>query len=175
MKEFDLLTEGKLDLMYLPSGAIAWLWKDGRPEAQVQTAANIGRIAHQVNPISRAALLRSDQNVLVLHTSNGLKFTVYPDGGIGYDGKPIDIVAVEGLLNDLPTSDYNAIQNDMDDELFQNAANGIGAVQTQTIDDFGGFEDSGMDNYDVGPNHFDNLEDELLGTQKGVRITDLDF
>lgn len=93
---YGLLMENHLDLMYLPSGAVAWLYD--RPDSQKNTAAAIGVAARDADPVVDAMLLRSDQNVLVLHTTSGMKFMVYPDGGVGYNGTPIDIMQVQNLM-----------------------------------------------------------------------------
>jgi hypothetical protein len=88
---YALLMEGSLDLMHLPAGVVAWLWKHGRPETQADTAAMVGSIAYQSDdPVVDAGILRADQNILVLHTQSGLKINVYPDGGLGSDGQPLE-------------------------------------------------------------------------------------
>lgn len=76
-----------LDLMHLPSQALAWLFT--RPLAQTNTAGMIGRTLTDTNPVVDATLLRHDQNVLVLTLQSGQKLYVYPDGGIGHNSKPI--------------------------------------------------------------------------------------
>ena len=94
---YSLLNEGKLDLMYLPSGVIAWLWD--RPETQVHAARDLAVAAKDTCPVTDGALLRSDQNVLVLKCEDGHKFNVYPDGGYGCDGEPLDIHGCMKLLD----------------------------------------------------------------------------
>jgi len=99
---YGLLTEGKLDLMHLPSGAVAWLWQHGRPQAQIDSATMVGATAHHMDdPIIDAAILRADKNILVLHTQNGLRINVYPDGGLGSNGEPIqsDPASIQAFLS----------------------------------------------------------------------------
>ncbi len=97
--QYQLLTEGKLDLMYLPSGALAWLWQDGRPEAQVEAARQLGVEAKRLgDEIVDAGLLRADQNVLILKTKSGHNIHVYPQGGYGMDGQPYDIARIGAIL-----------------------------------------------------------------------------
>lgn len=96
---YGLLTEGHLDLMYLPSGALAWLWQDGRPEAQVEAARQLGVEAKRLgDEVVGASLLRADQNVLILQTKSGHSIHVYPDGGYGMDGQPYDIARIGAIL-----------------------------------------------------------------------------
>lgn len=98
--QYALLAEGHLDLMHLPSGAVAWLFD--RPEEQVNTAGEIGKSCKDCNPVTDSNLLRSDNNVLVLHCESGHKFSVYPDGGIGCDGKPMTIEELQQVVQDMP-------------------------------------------------------------------------
>lgn len=86
---YALLSEGKLDLMYLPSGVVAWLFD--RQESQVQSAAALGMMAKDTNPIVDGCCLRADQNVLILSCEGGQKFNVYPDGGVSSDGQVMDL------------------------------------------------------------------------------------
>ena len=89
--DYTLLMEGKMDMMFLPAGAVAWLWKFERPEAQSQAAALAASAATRAgNPVVDAALLRADQNVLVLHLESGESVNVYPDGGYGSGGYVVD-------------------------------------------------------------------------------------
>lgn len=92
---YELLTESHLDLMYLPSGAIAWLFD--RPEEQVQAASKVGVEAHRYgNDITDSALLRADKNVLVLKTKSGASIKVYPGGWYGVDGE--SFAEIEGII-----------------------------------------------------------------------------
>ena len=99
--QYALLAENHLDLMNLPSGAVAWLFD--RPEEQVKTAGEIGRSCKDCNPVQDSALLRSDNNVLILHCESGHKFSVYPDGGIGCDGNPISMEELQQIVQDMPS------------------------------------------------------------------------
>jgi hypothetical protein len=99
---YALLTEGKLDLMHLPSGAVAWLWQHGRPQEQVDSAAMVGATAyHMDDPVIDAAILRADKNILVLHTQSGQSINVYPDGGLGSNGEPLeaDPMSIQAFLS----------------------------------------------------------------------------
>ncbi len=86
---YTLISEGKLDLMYLPAGVIAWLWD--RPESQVNAARDLAVSMKDTCPVVDGALLRSDQNVLLLKCEDGHRFNVYPDGGYGCDGESLDL------------------------------------------------------------------------------------
>ena len=97
---YALLSEGKLDLMYLPSGAVAWLFD--RPESQVQSAAALGMMAKDTNPIVGGACLRADENVLILSCEGGQKFRVYPDGGISSDGQVVDLDGCQEAIDNVP-------------------------------------------------------------------------
>lgn len=103
MKNLDftssLLLEGRLDLMHLPAGAIAWLWVFNRPSAQVDSAKTFAAMAKQMDdPVVDGGILRADRNVLVLHTASGMKVSVYPDGGLGSNGEPISAHDVQGIF-----------------------------------------------------------------------------
>ena len=105
---YQLLQEGKLDLMYLPSGVIAWLWD--RPLPQMEAARDLAVAAKDVCPVTDGAVLRSDQNILILKCEDGHKFNVYPDGGYGCDGQPMDIhgcmeLLDQGMMNPMPEED----------------------------------------------------------------------
>ena len=87
---YGLLMEGRLDMIALPSGAVTWFWKYDRPDAQQTTATSFAIIAREAgDPVTDAALLRADQNVLVLYCQSGNKISVYPDGGLGTNGQTI--------------------------------------------------------------------------------------
>ena len=94
---YALLSEGKLDLMYLPVGAVAWLFD--RPDAQVKSAATLGIMAKDVNPITDGACLRADENVLILTCGGGQKFSVYPDGGVSFNGQVSDFTGCQQAIN----------------------------------------------------------------------------
>jgi len=90
-QEYTLLMEGRLDAMFLPAGAIAWLWQYERPQTQIETASLFARIANEVgDAVLDAALLRADQNILVLRTNSGNRISAYPDGGLGANGEVVD-------------------------------------------------------------------------------------
>lgn len=96
---YGLLMEGRMDAMYLPSGAVAWLWKDERPIAQVDAAVLVGSLGKASgNEVIDASLLRSDHNVLTLHMQSGVNINVYPDGGYGSNGQVIDRIHLEGFI-----------------------------------------------------------------------------
>ncbi len=95
---YELLQEGKLDLMYLPAGVIAWLWD--RPESQVNAARDLAVAAKDACPVSSGAVLRSDQNILILRCEDGHQFNVYPDGGYGCDGESLDVHGCMKMLDD---------------------------------------------------------------------------
>lgn len=94
---YELLCESKLDLMWLPSGVIAWLWD--RPESQINAARDLGVQAKDTNPVSDGSVLRSDQNILILKFEDGHKCNVYPDGGYSMDGEPMDLMGCMKVLN----------------------------------------------------------------------------
>lgn len=85
-----------LDLVHLPSSVLAWLFT--RPPAQTNTCAMIAKIAP--DQIVSGSTLRHDPNVLVLTTRSGSKLYVYPTGGIGCDGLPVDMTpeAILGVI-----------------------------------------------------------------------------
>ncbi len=94
---YQLLCESRLDLMWLPPGAIAWLFD--RPESQIDGASKLGILAKDVNPITSGAVLKADQNILILKTDDGHKFHVYPDGGYSVDGHTVSEEEVMSILN----------------------------------------------------------------------------
>lgn len=94
---YALLSEGKLDLMYLPSGAVAWLFD--RPDAQVKSAATLGMMAKDANPINGGSCLRADENVLILTCEGGQKFRIYPDGGVSVNGEVSDFTGCQQAMN----------------------------------------------------------------------------
>jgi len=79
-----------LDLMGLPANVLAWLFT--RPLKQVNTAAMVAKYGH----IASGALLKHDENVLVLTTQSGVKLSLYPDGGMGSNGIPVEVTP-EGI------------------------------------------------------------------------------
>lgn len=93
---YTLLSEGRLDLMYLPAGAIAWLWKDERPEEQVNAATQLGIAAKDINPITDASILKSDKNILILKCEDGQTFRVYPGGGYSRGGE--EMMDIQGCI-----------------------------------------------------------------------------
>lgn len=95
--EYSLMLEGRLNLMLLPPGAIAWLWD--RPSKQVDAAETLATSAKAYdNPIVDSSLLRSDHNVLILKCEGGECFRIYPDGGYSYDTTPMDIGGCTSVL-----------------------------------------------------------------------------
>ncbi len=100
---YTLLSEGRLDLMFLPAGAIAWLWKDERPEEQVVAAAQLGVAAKDVNPVVSASILKSDKNILILKCEDGQTFRVYPGGGYSNNGEEMmDLNDVVEAMQNIP-------------------------------------------------------------------------
>jgi len=100
---YTLLSEGRLDLMYLPASAIAWLWKDARPEEQVNAATQLGIAAKDINPITDASILRSDKNILILKCEDGQSFRVYPGGGYSRGGEEMmDIHGCVEAMQNIP-------------------------------------------------------------------------
>ena len=97
---YQMLSESRLDLMYLPASVVAWLFD--RPEGQIDAASKIGIAAKDINPITQGSLLRADQNVLILKTDTGHSFRIYPDGGYSYDGQPTDLDGCVDALHDVP-------------------------------------------------------------------------
>jgi hypothetical protein len=88
---YNFLMEGRLDAMFLPAGAIAWLWQYERPQGQTDSASQFARIANELgDAVMDSALLRADQNILVLRTNSGNRISVYPDGGLGANGEPVE-------------------------------------------------------------------------------------
>lgn len=95
--EYSLMLEGRLNLMHLPSGVIAWLWD--RPRKQVDAAENIATAAKAYdNPVVDASLLRADQNILLLKCEGGECFRIYPDGGYSYENTPMDMGGCSAVL-----------------------------------------------------------------------------
>lgn len=107
---YTLLSEGRLDLMYLPAGAIAWLWKDERPEEQVLAATALGVAARDINPIVDASILKSDHNILILKCEDGQAFRVYPGGGYSTDGS--DMMELHSAVAAMQHNVPNEVQDD---------------------------------------------------------------
>lgn len=101
---YDKLMEGKqyLDLMYLPSDAIAWLFD--QPEGQVQTAMALAKESHMANnPVTNATLLKDDQLIIICQLGSGRKIRIYPDGGLSSDGQPYSMEDLVTLISqDIP-------------------------------------------------------------------------
>lgn len=92
-----LMEAGRMNLMHLPPGAIAWLWD--RPTAQIDAAEALAVAANAYgNPIADASLLKADQNVLLIKCEGGECFRIYPDGGYSYDDAPMDIGGCSSVL-----------------------------------------------------------------------------
>jgi len=95
--QYELMMEGRMNLMHLPPGAIAWLWD--RPQKQIQAAEDLAVSANaHGNPVVDASLLKADQNVLLIKCEGGECFRVYPDGGYSYDEAPMDIGGCSSVL-----------------------------------------------------------------------------
>ena len=98
---YEKLMEGQqyLDLMYLPSGAIAWLFD--QPEQQVQTAMQLAKESHLAdNSVVNATLLQDDQLIIIMELASGRKIRIYPDGGLSSDGQPYDLGDLVTLIAD---------------------------------------------------------------------------
>jgi hypothetical protein len=95
--QYELMTEGRMNLMHLPPGAIAWLWD--RPKKQIQAAEDLAVAANaHGNPVADASLLKADQNILLIKCEGGECFRVYPDGGYSFDEAPMDIGGCSSVL-----------------------------------------------------------------------------
>lgn len=95
--QYELMSEGRMNLMHLPPGAIAWLWD--RPQKQIQAAEDLAVAANaHGNPVADASLLKADQNILLIKCEGGECFRVYPDGGYSYDEAPMDIGGCSSVL-----------------------------------------------------------------------------
>lgn len=95
--QYMLMEAGRMNLMHLPSGAIAWLWD--RPTAQVDAAEALAVAANQYgNPVVDASLLKADPNVMLIKCEGGECFRIYPDGGYSCQGAPMDIGGCSSIL-----------------------------------------------------------------------------
>ncbi len=95
--QYELMSEGRMNLMHLPPGAIAWLWD--RPKKQIQAAEDLAVSANaHGNPVVDASLLKADQNILLIKCEGGECFRVYPDGGYSFDEAPMDIGGCSSVL-----------------------------------------------------------------------------
>jgi len=101
---YMLLEAGHLNLMYLPSGAVAWLFD--QPEAQIAAAERFGVVAKDSNPVVDACVLRADPNILILTCEGGHKFRVYPDGGYSFDGQPMGLEGCQKVMSNVPEHEY---------------------------------------------------------------------
>lgn len=142
---YGLLMESHLDLMYLPSGAVAWLFD--RPEEQVQAAAKLGVEAKRNEcEIVDSSLLRADRNVLVLKTQTGTSIRVYPGGWYGVGDE--SFAEVEGLIQFFEQS--SPVQPAVDDLPDPHPGEGMdgepdGKLRTMPNDLGGDMDDVGMD------------------------------
>ncbi len=95
--QYELMSEGRMNLMHLPPGAIAWLWD--RPKKQIQAAEDLAVAANaHGNSVVDASLLKADQNILLIKCEGGECFRVYPDGGYSYEEAPMDIGGCSSVL-----------------------------------------------------------------------------
>lgn len=95
--QYQLMMEGRMNLMHLPPGAIAWLWD--RPTAQIDAAEALATAASAYgNPVADASLLRADQNILIIKCEGGECFRVYPDGGYSFNDTPMDMGGCASVL-----------------------------------------------------------------------------
>ena len=120
---YEKLMEGQqyLDLMYLPSGAIAWLFD--QPEQQVQTAMQLAKESHLAdNSVVNATLLQDDQLIIIMELASGRKIRIYPDGGLSSDGQPYDL----GDLVTLIADDIPGVEQGMGPEIGDSGMMGMG-------------------------------------------------
>lgn len=111
---YTLLSEGRLDLMFLPANAITWLWKDERPEEQVIAATQLGVAAKDINPIIDASVLKADKNILILKCEDGQTFRVYPGGGYSHGGEEMmDLNGAIEAMQDIPDGEMQDPEVDM--------------------------------------------------------------
>lgn len=107
---YAVLSEGTqyLDLMYLPSSAVAWLFD--QPDPQVRSAMTLAKEAHlSDNPVVHATLLKDDQLIIICQLQSGRKIRIYPDGGFSSDGTPYDLESLVGLIaDDVPQVEQGA-------------------------------------------------------------------
>lgn len=95
--QIALMESGRMNLMHLPPGAIAWLWD--RPTKQIDAAESLAVAANAYgNPVVDASLLKADQNVLIIKCEGGECFRVYPDGGFSCNDVPMDIGGCSSVL-----------------------------------------------------------------------------
>ena len=107
-----LMEAGRMNLMHLPPGAIAWLWD--RPSAQVDAAEALAVAANAYgNPVVDASLLKADQNVMLIKCQGGECFRIYPDGGYSHEDTPMDIGGCSSVLQGVPSGDCGCPTDDM--------------------------------------------------------------
>jgi hypothetical protein len=109
---YMLLEAGHLNLMYLPSGAVAWLFD--QPEPQITAAEQFGVMAKDSNPVIDACVLRADPNILILTCEAGQKFRVYPDGGYSFDGQPMGLEGCQRVMSNVPEHECGCGGNDQE-------------------------------------------------------------
>lgn len=130
--QFQLMMEGRMNLMHLPPGAIAWLWD--RPAKQIDSAETLAATAAAYsNPVIDATLLRADINVLLIKFEGGETIRVYPDGGCSFNGVPMDI---GGCISVLRGGAYGTTLDDIGhvaDEGFAISDNGV-AIMPESND-----------------------------------------
>ncbi len=95
--QIALMEAGRMNLMHLPPGAIAWLWD--RPKKQIDAAEDLAVAANAYgNPVVDASLLKADQNIMLIKCEGGECFRIYPDGGFSYEDTPMDIGGCSSVL-----------------------------------------------------------------------------
>jgi hypothetical protein len=107
-----LMEAGRMNLMHLPPGAIAWLWD--RPKKQVDAAEALAVAANAYgNPIVDASLLKADRNIVIIKCEGGECFRIYPDGGYSCDETPMDIGGCSSVLQGTSGADCGCDMDDM--------------------------------------------------------------
>ena len=102
--QIALMEAGRMNLMHLPPGAIAWLWD--RPKKQIDAAEDLAVSANaHGNPVVDASLLKADQNIMLIKCEGGECFRIYPDGGFSHEDTPMDIGGCASVLQGMGGGD----------------------------------------------------------------------
>ena len=142
--QYELMMEGRMNLMHLPPGAIAWLWD--RPSGQVDAAEELAVAAKRYgNPVVDASLLKADPNVMLIKCEGGECFRIYPDGGYSYQDSACDIGGCESILMGSSPCDpdydefgHTGIQAPRGPAVVDGMDNMAGAVMDDVGGDYGG-------------------------------------
>jgi len=183
-----VLSEGTqyLDLMYLPSGAVAWLFD--QPDPQVHSAMSLAKEAHlSDNPVVHATLLKDDQLIIICQLQSGRKIRIYPDGGFSSDGKPYDLGSLVSLIvDDIPQVEQGARPGEevAEPPIGPGGPGGLPGVAPVGSPDRGAPAPTGMDHMvepmgaseppiEPLPDESTDLEDELLDGMGVKPLSDL--